>query len=97
MIQYLEIISVCNFQISNTQEAKQQYTVISYANNNVRVVETKIKEESSGEGIQQINRIDVVLNQINILLEELSSGNGRCNTLVTRRPNKIQHLSGRER
>ena len=46
-----------------SKEVKQQYTVISYADNNVRVVETTIKKGSVEKAHKQINRIEVVLNQ----------------------------------
>ena len=46
-----------------SKEVKQQYTVISYADNNVRVVETTIKKASVEKAHKQINRIEVVLNQ----------------------------------
>lgn len=46
-----------------SKEVKQQYTVILYADNNVRVVETTIKKGSVEKAYKKINRIEIVLNQ----------------------------------
>lgn len=69
-----------------SKEVKQQYTVISYADNNVRVVETTIKKGSVEKAHKQINRIEVVLNQY--IAKGLSVGNGSRDPLVTCRQNQ---------